>query len=104
MKYFWWSYVKSIIRRYKTGDTNEAERNAVNAAIDVAKERIYGDDMLKVIELVFWNQTHTLEGAALQIPCCWRTAQRWQSEFIMEVARNFNCNGLIKEKMSYLDP
>lgn len=95
MRYDWWTYAKSMIRRYKRGYVNEAERNAVDSAIDATKERIGGDDMLKVIELVFWDRTHTLDGAALQIPCSWRTAQRWQAEFIMEVARNFNCKGLI---------
>lgn len=95
MRYDWWSYAKSMIRRYKHGNVNEAEKNAVEAAIDVTKERINGYDMLKVIDLVFWDRTHTLDGAALQIPCSWKTAQRWQAEFIMEVAKNFNCKGLV---------
>lgn len=95
MRYDWWTYAKSIIRRYRSGNVNEAEKNAVDTAIETTKEMIGGDDRLKVIELVFWARTHTLGGAAMQIPCAWRTAQRWQADFIMEVAKNFRCNGLV---------
>lgn len=95
MRYDWWTYAKSMIQRYKSGNVSDAEKNAVEAAIDVTKELMGGEDRLKIIELVFWERTHTLDGAAMQIPCGWRTAQRWQADFIMEVAKNFCCNGLI---------
>lgn len=99
MRYDWWSYVKSVIRKYGKGNTNTDEEKAVNAAIDATNALPDAEHRMKVISMVFWDRTHTIQGAADSIPCSWATAQRWQSDFIVEVAKNFSCNGLWTEKL-----
>lgn len=73
------------------------EREAVDAAIYATERMSGGQDRLKVISLVFFKKTHKLAGASLQVPCAYETAKRWQQQFIREVARNFRCDGLLKE-------
>ena len=48
-----------------------------------------GEERLKFIRLVFWDKTHTLEGAAMEVNCSDRTARRWHTDFIKCVARNY---------------
>lgn len=48
-----------------------------------------GEERLKFICLVFWDKTHTLEGAAMAVNCSDRTARRWHTDFIKRVARNY---------------
>lgn len=44
------------------------------------------DLRLKVINLVYWKKSHTIEGAAMKIPCHRNVAGNWQGEFIKLVA------------------
>lgn len=93
--YGWWGYVKDMIRRYPDGNVTPDEFSAVKSAVEITGRMPNGADRLKVIELVLWKGTHKVPGAALQVHCSERTAWRWQSAFIKETARNFNCNGLV---------
>lgn len=43
-------------------------------------------DRLLIVDLVYWKQTHTIEGAAMRVPCHRNTACGWQAEFIRLVA------------------
>lgn len=88
-RYDWWGYVKGMIRRYPDGYVNEKEAAAVKSAIENTSKMNNGDDRLKIVDLVFWKRTHTLPGAAMQIPCSERTAQEWHRQFIRLVAKNF---------------
>ena len=65
------------------------ERQAVQQAIDETAQMENGEERLQVIDLVFFRQTHTLEGAAMMIPCSYMTARRWHNDFIKKVARNY---------------
>ena len=65
------------------------EYESVQAAIEQTERMRSGADRLKIIRLVFWECTYTLPGAALQVPCSERVAQRWHADFIKDVARNF---------------
>lgn len=67
----------------------QREYEAVRRAIAAAERMAAGRDRLRVIELVFWKRSHTLDGAALMIPCSYRTARRYHAEFIMLVASFF---------------
>lgn len=93
-RYKWWGYVKAIVRSYpymREREMNDAERKecaAVEEAIKQTMDRPSGREQLKLVELVFFKQTHTLEGAAMAIPCSYVTAKRWQQQFIVRVARN----------------
>lgn len=94
-RYDWWSYIKAVIRRYPELKGREMsgialrEKEAVEAAIAATERMRNGMDRLAVIRMVLWDKTHTLEGAALMIPCHYETARHWHSDFIKEVARQF---------------
>lgn len=66
----------------------QREYEAVRKAIEATERMPGGRDRIKVIDLVFWRRSHTLEGAALTIPCSYRTAQRYHEEFIRQVGGN----------------
>lgn len=94
-RYRWWGYVKSMIRNYPAvqdeycqGNTLK-ERQAVQKAIDETKRMENGVERLQVIDMVLFRQTHTLEGAALMVPCAYDTAQKYHAQFIKLVARNY---------------
>lgn len=96
-KYDWWGYVKSMIRKYPERksspplDSTTAGREyiAVCNAIYSVERYDNGRERLAIIDLVFWKHSHTLEGAALQVPCSYRTAQRYHEQFIKSVAKEF---------------
>lgn len=83
-----------MVRRYPV-KVNEDERIAVEKAIENTKKLVDGTDRLTVIELTYFKKTHTLEGAALKVPCSYDTAKKWHADFIWEVARNFSCTALL---------
>ena len=62
-------------------EINRREMEAVR--LDTGQER------LQVIRCVFWDKTHTLEGAALKLHISYVTARRWHGEFIKKVAYFF---------------
>jgi hypothetical protein len=74
--------------------TRQREYEAVRSAIATTERYRDGLDRLKVIKLILWDNTHTIQGAALQIPCSWVTAARWHGEFIRLVASYY---GLMDE-------
>lgn len=94
-RYRWWGYIKSIIRNYPSLENRSCqgivlrERQAVRSAVDQTLDMESGTERMKVIDLVFFKQTHTLEGAALMVPCSYDTAQKYHAQFIKLVARNF---------------
>lgn len=67
--------------------TSQREYEAVRRAIEATERYNNGRDRLKVIDMVFWKQTHTLEGASLCVPCGIATAKRYHGDFIRLVAR-----------------
>ena len=73
-----------ILRELPT--TQQREYEAVRRAIAVTERMKSSRDRLKIIDMVFWKRTHTLEGAALMIPCSYRTARRYHEAFIEAVA------------------
>lgn len=66
--------------------TEQREYEAIRRAIASTERYSNGRDRLKVVKLVLWDGTHTLDGAALQIPCSHKTARKWHGEFIRMVA------------------
>lgn len=94
-RYGWWGYVKWMIRQYPAREGKYIqgkaldERMAVQRAIDQTMKLDNGQDRLRVVDLVFFKQTHTLEGAALMVPCGYDTAQKYHAQFIKLVAKNY---------------
>lgn len=92
----WWGYVKSFIRKYKYLKDNESlkgvearEMEAVKQAMEDTRKLPDGEQRLKLVDIVFWKKTHTLEGAAMTLYISRRTAIRWHSDFIKLTAAKF---------------
>lgn len=94
----WWGYVKSFIRKYKflkdmeskeMTETEMREVDAVKAAVETTANMNDGDVRIKLVDIIFWKRTHTLEGAAMILHISERTARRWHTEFIRTVAKEF---------------
>lgn len=60
----------------------QREYDAVTQAIELTKKRQNGADRLALIDLVFWKQSHKLDGAALKLYISEQTARRYHTEFI----------------------
>lgn len=95
-RYDWWPYVKGMVRRFPD-NTNDNETKAVRTAIADTERLLDGSDRMKVVRMVLLKKTHTLQGAALNVPCSYETAKRWQQQFIKDVARAFSCDGLLQD-------
>lgn len=71
------------------GKQEQREFEAVRRAVRATVRMSAGRDRLRIIEMVLWRGSHTLEGAALAIPCSYMTARRYHCDFICLVARNY---------------
>lgn len=69
--------------------TEQREYEAVRRAVEATERYRNGRERLTVIRLVLWGRSHTLEGAALQVSCHYKTVQGWHNDFIRLVAKNF---------------
>ena len=57
--------------------------DAVDLAMKFTKRNYENSkERIRVIELVYWKRTHTLQGAALTFPYSYDTVQGWHAEFI----------------------
>lgn len=94
-RYGWWGYVRWVIRKYPERENQtlegveKKEQEAVEAAVKEFLNNENGQEKLKVVQLVMFNKTHTLEGAAMVVPCSYETAKRWVQQFIRLVAKNY---------------
>ena len=94
--YSWWRYIKEIVQQYPNRKDEDLESVGVSflesvsvrSAIAATEQMENGAERMRIIKMVHWDRTHTLEGAALEIPCDRATAARWQRKFFEEVARN----------------
>ncbi len=67
----------------------QREYEAVRRAVEATERMNASRDRLQIIDLVFWKKSHTLDGAALTIPCSYQTAQRYHADFIHQVAKQY---------------
>lgn len=82
-RYGWWGYVKWMIRGYKNGALlTKAESEAVRDAVTETGQLVDGAERLKLVDMVLWKRTHTIQGAAMAIFVSDRTAQEWHRQFI----------------------
>lgn len=61
--------------------------DAISSALDEISRRRDGDEIIRLIDLVYFRQTHTLQGAALSLAMSERTAQRKNGDFIQLTAK-----------------
>ncbi len=64
----------------------QSEYDAVRKAILVTERMRTGEDRLKLMDLVFWKNSHTLQGAAMAVNVSYDTAIDYHGDFIMTVA------------------
>lgn len=64
----------------------QKEYEAVKAAVGLTHRMATGEERMKVVELVFWKQSHTLNGAAIRANISYDTAINYHGDFIMLVA------------------
>lgn len=60
----------------------QRELDAVKRAIATTGRYRNAEDRLKVIELVYWRKSHTLQGAAQFCNYSYAAAKEWNAEFI----------------------
>lgn len=91
-KYIGWSYAKAIIREFGAADSRlrPKEQEAVSKAIRDTQRLVDGQERLKLINLVFWKQTRTLDGACLACFVSERTGRQWHTDFIRQVCENLD--------------
>lgn len=71
------------------GRVVDREMEAVRRAIEETERMVTGEIRLKIIREVYWDKTHTLNGAFLDCHISQRTGERWHAEFVHLVAKNF---------------
>lgn len=64
----------------------QREYDAVSNAISAIKNLKTAKEREKLVRMVFWEQSHTLAGAAMQLNISYDTAIDYHSDFIMLVA------------------
>ncbi len=89
---YWYGCSQTMIRRYpdlenEKGIQPAIWRNAIKNALETTAQTTDGEHKLKVIEMINFRKTHTIDGAALEVGVSRRTAQRWNSEFVNTVGR-----------------
>lgn len=67
----------------------EREYWAVENAVRSTRKRNDGKERIRLIDLIFWRRTHTLQGAADALHISYRTARRWHTDFIHETWCNY---------------
>lgn len=64
----------------------QAELDAVKKAVAETERLQTGNDRMRLVQLVFWKQSHTLQGAAMMVNISYDTAVHYHGYFIMLVA------------------
>ena len=82
--------VETLAIRTLPRDEQREYDAVLGAARDVMRECHTGEERLRLIDMVFWRGSHTLQGAAQQIPVSYETAKRWQRDFIIRVAKRMD--------------
>jgi len=74
--------------------TTQREYEAVRRALQIIERYGRGKDRLELIKLVFWDQSHTIAGAAMRISehskeCTEDIAKKWHGAIIKLVAQQY---------------
>ena len=96
-KNYWYCCSQTMIRRYpelkkEKGIQPAIWFNAIKNALEDTAELVDGESRLKAIEMINFQKTHTIDGAAMEVSASRRTVQRWNSEFVNLVGKNAGFN------------
>ena len=72
------------------GEQEQRWLEAVSWAVQTTREMPNGTERLRLIDLLFWRRTHTMQGAALKLHISYRTARRRRREFLRLVEEKLN--------------
>ena len=77
----------------RTGLTRQQEKEleAVERAVRATRRGPDGKLRVKVVEMVYFRGTHTIDGAAQNVHVSYQTAWRWTDNFIRMVGKNLGC-------------
>ena len=92
-KCLWFGYAKAMLRNYPDKLT-EAERRAVEAAIESTKHMKNGKARMEIMDLVYFQRSHNLMGAAQKLGYGYDRAKQIHTQFLHEVGKNFRCEKL----------
>lgn len=97
-RYKWRGYVQAIVREYpeleeraeelRKNSVAFREYNAVQRAIRETEQFPDGALRLRLLDMVFWRQSHNMQGAANVCYVSQSTAYRWRERFLYAVAEN----------------
>jgi hypothetical protein len=91
-RYEWYGSVKGFIMKYyKEGSTNTEIKKRIiencNCVISEIAQKENGYDMIKAVQMVLLEKTHTIDGVVIVLNYSRRTIQSWISYFVYEVGR-----------------
>lgn len=66
--------------------TKQREYEAVRRAVEYTKRFKNGEERMKIIDLMYWKNSHTLAGAGLQVGYGYDRARQIHQEFVVAVA------------------
>ena len=69
--------------------TEAREQAAVETAIQYTMGLPDGEERMRLVRRSLLQHTHTLEGAAMEVPCSYATARRWHKEFLQQIAKAY---------------
>lgn len=69
--------------------TKQREYEAVKRAVEATKRLPNGQQRLKIIELVYWKKSHTVEGAAMRVGYSPDRGKQLHGDFIRLVAKYY---------------
>ena len=61
----------------------QRRHDAVERALAISEHLTSGLSRVKLIDLVYFRRSYTVEGAAMQIPCSVQTAWTWNNDFLL---------------------
>ena len=92
-RYYWNGIVKKMVMRYpKLNDEKSSQAGifvkSIEKSIEETKNLPNGELRVQAIEDVYFNQTKTVNGVALEMNYSWRTIQNWLNSFVNLVGKN----------------
>lgn len=90
------AYIREVLRDYpkicaklpEKRTRNEQRRvEIVESVLETVDQMPDARSKRKIIEIVYFKKSYTLQGAALQIPVGERTAQRWNAQIMDAVEK-----------------
>ena len=69
--------------------TKQREYEAVRRAIEATNRMTNGSQRLRIIDMVYWKRSHTVEGAAMRVGYSPDRGKQLHGDFIRLVAKNY---------------